>query len=119
MRERAGFCRKVVLIGAAAALMFFGALTFSHQKIDVFPEFAPPTVEVQTECVGLSPQEVEQAVTTPLEQALSGTPELDVMRSSSISQFSDIVMLFKQGDATGWLRPQPVANRSGQGKQWR
>ena len=52
--------------------------------VDVFPEFAPPRVEIQTPCLGLSSAEVEALVTVPLEEALNGMPGLDVMRSKSV-----------------------------------
>ncbi|MGB5848067.1 MAG: efflux RND transporter permease subunit, partial [Ignavibacteriaceae bacterium] len=57
-------------------------------------EFAPPLVEIQTPCLGLSPEEVEALVTIPLEQALNGIPGLDVMRSKSVPQLSAIKMIF-------------------------
>ena len=50
---------RYLVIAGAAVLMFFGVQTLGHQKVDVFPEFAPVTVEIQTECLGLSPSEVE------------------------------------------------------------
>ena len=53
--------------------------------MDVFPEFAPPRVEIQTIRLGLSAAEVEELVTVPLEQALNGVPGLDVMRSKSVA----------------------------------
>ena len=49
-----------------------------NTPVDVFPEFAPPRVEIQTACLGLSAAEVEELVTVPLEQALNGMPGLDV-----------------------------------------
>ena len=52
--------------------------------IDVFPEFAPPRVEIQTEGWGMASTEVEELITIPLEESLKGTPELDVMRSKSV-----------------------------------
>ena len=45
---------RYLVIAGAVALMFFGAQTLGHQKVDVFPEFAPVTVEIQTECLGNS-----------------------------------------------------------------
>ena len=65
--------------------------------VDVFPEFAPPRVEIQTACLGLSAAEVEELVTVPLEQALNGVPGLDVMRSKSVPQLSSIVLIFEPG----------------------
>ena len=67
----------------------------AHMPVDVFPEFAPPRVEIQTACLGLSPTEVEALVTVPLEQALNGVEGLDVMRSKSVPQLSSIELIFK------------------------
>ncbi|MCU1455596.1 MAG: acriflavin resistance protein [Acidimicrobiales bacterium] len=88
---------RFLVVAVGATLIFLGVGEARRSSVDVFPEFAPPTVEVQTECVGLSPAEVEQVVTTPLEQALSGIAGLDVMRSQSVGQLSSIQLLFKQG----------------------
>jgi Cu/Ag efflux pump CusA len=65
---------RYLVIGFAVAAMYFGAQTLGHQKIDVFPEFAPVSVEIQTSCLGLSPSEVEALTTVPLEAALQGIP---------------------------------------------
>jgi len=72
---------RFVVVGLAAAMMFFGTLQLSDARVDVFPEFAPPKVEVQTPSLGLSASEVESLVTIPLEQSLNGIPGLDVIRS--------------------------------------
>jgi CzcA family heavy metal efflux pump len=79
------------------ALMYFGIKQVQDMPVDVFPEFAPPVVEVQTICLGLESNEVEELVTVPLEQAFNGIPGLDVMRSKSVSQLSAIRMIFEQG----------------------
>jgi len=63
-------------------------------RVDVFPEFAPPRVVIQTACVGLSTSDVEQLVTVPLEQGLNGIKGLDDMRSRSVPQLSSIELLF-------------------------
>ena len=65
--------------------------------VDVFPEFAPPKVEIQTEGQGMSSAEVEDLITNPMELVLMGTPELDVMRSRSVNGLSQIVLQFKRG----------------------
>src|SRR5438270_8121536 len=88
---------RYLVVAAAAALMFFGAQTLGHQKVDVFPEFAPVTVEIQTECLGLSPSEVEQLVTAPLENALQGVPGVHETDSESVPQLSAIFLYFKGG----------------------
>jgi CzcA family heavy metal efflux pump len=88
---------RYLVVAAAAALMFFGGQTLGHQKVDVFPEFAPITVEIQTECLGLSPSEVEQLVTAPLENALQGVPGVYEVSSESVPQLSAIFLYFKHG----------------------
>ena len=54
---------RYVVAGLALVLLYFGAIAVGHQKVDVFPEFAPVSVEIQTACLGLSPAEVEQLTT--------------------------------------------------------
>ena len=56
------------MVAFAAAMMFFGVQQLRHTAVDVFPEFAPPKVEVQTPSLGLSANQVEALVTIPLEQ---------------------------------------------------
>jgi CzcA family heavy metal efflux pump len=77
--------------------MVFGILQIPSMPVDAFPEFAPPRVEIQTPCLGLSADEVEQLVTVPLEQAFNGLDGLDLMRSKSLPDLSSIELLFKPG----------------------
>ncbi len=88
---------RFLVLAAAAGLMVFGASQVRAMPVDVFPEFAPPKVEIQTICVGLSAEEVENLVTVPLEQALAGVDGLDIIRSKSVIQLSQIEMIFKPG----------------------
>lgn len=88
---------RFLVIAIAIALMYFGTARLYDMPVDVFPEFAPPLVEIQTPSLGLSAEEVEELVTIPLEQALNGVPGLDVMRSKSVAQLSSIKMIFKTG----------------------
>ncbi len=99
MRALVGSSLKLrfIVLAIAAAMMVFGLSRIPSMPVDVFPEFAPPLVEVQTITLGLNPEEVEALVTIPLEQALSGLQGLDVMRSKSVEQLSSIKMIFKQG----------------------
>jgi Cu/Ag efflux pump CusA len=88
---------RYLVVAGAVVLMLFGGRTLGHQKVDVFPEFAPVTVEVQTECLGLSPSEVESLVTVPLENALQGVPGVTQVKSESVPQLSAIFLYFKGG----------------------
>ncbi|WP_284988273.1 efflux RND transporter permease subunit [Arthrobacter sp. efr-133-TYG-120] len=88
---------RTVVVALACAVMLLGSVQLSSASIDVFPEFAPPRVEIQTACLGLTAQEVEELVSVPIEASLSGMPGLDELRSKSVPQLSSIVLIFKQG----------------------
>jgi CzcA family heavy metal efflux pump len=88
---------RYLVLAVAAGLMYFGIRQLQKMPVDVFPEFAPPMVEIQTISLGLSPEEVESLVTVPLEQVLAGVPGMTVMRSKSVPQLSAIKMYFEAG----------------------
>ncbi|NKE61272.1 efflux RND transporter permease subunit [Lentzea sp. PSKA42] len=88
---------KFLVVVGASMMMFFGILQIKDMSIDAFPEFAPPRVEIQTICIGLSAKDVEELVSVPMEQGLNGIEGLTAMRSKSVSQLSSIVMIFEQG----------------------
>ena len=86
-----------LLVFLALILMVSGTSQILKMPIDVFPEFSPPLVEVQTEAHGLSTEEVEGLITVPIENALAGMQHLDVLRSKSVPGLSSVVMIFKRG----------------------
>lgn len=88
---------RVLVVAAAAALLVIGINATRHAPLDVFPEFAPPLVEVQTEAPGLSTEEVDALVTVPLENSLNGLPFLKTLRSKSVLGLSSVVMIFDTG----------------------
>jgi Cu/Ag efflux pump CusA len=88
---------RYLVVAAAVGLMILGITSLPNMHVDVFPEFAPPRVVIQTACVGLSTSDVEQLVTVPLEAGLNGIQGLDDMRSKSVPQLSSIELLFKPG----------------------
>ena len=77
---------RFLVVAAAAALLVFGSDELRRMPVDVFPEFAPPKVEVQTEGLGMTSVEIEELITIPIEDALRGTPGIDVIRSLVVSQ---------------------------------
>lgn len=85
------------VVGAAIALLALGTRAARTTPLDVFPEFARPLVEVQTEAPGLATPEVEALVTVPIESALAGVPELETLRSKSVLGLSSVVLLFREG----------------------
>ncbi len=99
---------RYLVVFAAAVLMIFGISRLRYSAVDVFPEFAPPKVEIQTISLGLSATDVEELVTVPLENALNGVPRLDVMRSRSVPDLSDIVLIFKPHGLFGLVRIERI-----------
>ena len=86
-----------VVVALALVLVGYGAYSLASAKYDVFPEFAPPQVAIQTEAPGLSPEQVEVLVTQPIENAVNGVPGIDALRSSSIQGLSIITVTFQPG----------------------
>jgi Cu/Ag efflux pump CusA len=88
---------RFLVLAIAVGMMAFGLTQFDRMPVDVFPEFAPPLVEVQTPSLGLAASEVEALVTVPLEEALAGMPNLATMRSKSVPDLSAIKLYFERG----------------------
>ncbi len=86
-----------VVVCLAALLLVLGYDVVKKAPLDVFPEFAAPLVEIQTEAPGLSTAEVESLVTVPIETALGGTAWLKTLRSKSVLGLSSVVLIFDQG----------------------
>ena len=104
--------RGVVLV-LAAALFLYGLVVLARTKYDVFPEFAPPLVTIETEAPGLTPEQVEALVTKPIEDAINGVTGIATVRSQSIQGLSVITVIFAEGTDLYRAR-QVVAERLGE-----
>ena len=78
-------------------MLAFGFAEIPRTKVDVFPEFAPPRVEIQTIALGNSSNEVEELITVPIEDQLDGIEGLEALRSKSVAQLSSIQLIFERG----------------------
>lgn len=81
----------------AVAVLIFGATQLGNMPVDVLPEFEPVVVEVQTEALGLSAEEVEALVTVNVEELCMGTPWVQTMRSKSVPGLSSLLLIFEPG----------------------
>ncbi len=88
---------RVLVLALSVVLIVVGIEKAKNAPLDVFPEFAPPLVEIQTEAPGLSTDEVEALISVPLENALNGTQGLKTLRSKSVLGLSSVVMIFAEG----------------------
>ncbi len=88
---------RLLIIFAYVVLTGMGIYVMGTLPVDVFPEFAPPQVVIQTQAPGMSPQDIESLVTFPIETAINGTPNVESVRSSSSVGLSTVVAVFKLG----------------------
>jgi len=87
-----------LVVVLAAVVMAVGIGQLGNMPVDVLPEFSPPYVEIQTEALGLSAEEVEQMITVPMEQdLLAGVAWADVIRSESVPGLSSVIIYFEPG----------------------
>lgn len=88
---------KTLVIALGIALIVIGIRTSDDIPLDVFPEFAPPVVEIQTEAPGIPTEEVESLVTVPIENSLNGIPYVQTIRSKSVLGLSSVRLIFNRG----------------------
>ncbi len=104
---------RIAIVVLTLILMIAGTRILSTTAFDVFPEFAPPLVEIQTEAPGLSTAEVEALVTVPIENALNGVSWLKKVRSKSVLGLSSVALYFA-GDTDLMRARQLVQERLAQ-----
>ncbi len=88
---------RLVMLALGILLMILGIRAARQAPLDVFPDFAPPQVIIQTEAPGLSAEEVEPLVSQPIEMVLNGTSGLETIRSSSAAGLSVVTCVFEAG----------------------
>jgi CzcA family heavy metal efflux pump len=86
-----------VIIALSCVLLGYGLYVAANSKLDVFPNFVPPQVVIETEAPGLSPEQVEVLVTRPIENTVNGLGDMESLRSESIQGLSVITAIFKEG----------------------
>lgn len=94
---RASIRHRHVILLAALALVVLGAALIQHARLDALPNFTPPIVIVQSEAPGLGSGAVERLITTPLEQALLATPDVQRVRSTSSPGLALLQLTFDEG----------------------
>ncbi len=83
-----------LVVVASILISLWGLQVMTQMPFDVFPPFAPPQVEIQTDAAGLAPEEVESLVTRPIESSINGTPGLVAVRSASAVGISSVKAVF-------------------------
>ncbi len=86
-----------VIVGLASLVVMYGLYSLSNSNLDVFPEFSPTQIIIQTESPGLSAELVESLVSQPIETSIAGTVGIESMRSQSIPGLSIVTIIFTEG----------------------
>lgn len=97
-----------VVIALACLAFGYGIYSAFNAPLDVFPEFAPPQVMIQTEAPGLASEQVETLVTQPVESVLLGMNDVASIRSQSIQGLSVITVVFRE--STDIFRDRQLVN---------
>ena len=88
---------RLIVLALTVVLFIAGLYVLERMSVDVFPEFAPPQVVIQTEAPGMAPQDVESLITYRLESAINGSPGVTAVRSKTSVGLSTITVVFAAG----------------------
>src|SRR3954447_24904119 len=95
---------RMLVIVAVLGLATVGGVSLRYLDIDAFPDTTPVQVQVNTVAPSLGPEEVEQQITFPIEQVISGMPRLQQVRSVSKFGLSQVVVTFEDGTGIYFAR---------------
>lgn len=105
--------QRVMTLLLALVVVVAGAFAYGRLPIDAFPDISAPQVQVIVKAPGMSPIEVEERVTFPIETEVRGIPQQTVLRSVTKYALSVITIDFENGTDIYWARQQ-VSERIGQ-----
>lgn len=94
------------VIAAAVIFVGFGIRAALNLPIEAFPDVQDTQVQIVTQLPGLAPEEVERAVTLPIEREMSGVPRQTQLRSVSITGLSIVTLTFADGTDDYFVRQQ-------------
>jgi len=89
--------RRVTIVMMMVAIALFGMVSLSRLKLNLLPDISYPTVTVRTELTGAAPEEVENLLTKPIEEAVGVIRNVRLVRSVSRSGQSDVTLEFLWG----------------------
>ena len=91
---RVAITRPVFILMVISAMVILGLVSFSRLNAELFPSINFPVVTVVTTYSGASPDDVDRLVTQPLQDAIAGIANIDVLQSSSGEGRSQITITF-------------------------
>jgi cobalt-zinc-cadmium resistance protein CzcA len=102
--------QRFLILMLTAVMAVAGAIAFLRMPVDAYPDLSPPMVEIITQWPGHASEEVERLVSLPIEVEMNGTPNLQVMRSISLYELSDVILTFDE-DTDNYFARQVVFER--------
>ena len=103
---RFALIQRLMILLVATAMVIAGLWAFKTLPIDAFPDIAAPQVQIILKAPGLSPAEVENRITYPIEVEMQGLPQQQVLRSTTKYALSIITIDFEEGTDIYWARQQ-------------
>ena len=98
--------QRVMVLAAVLALVVGGIWAFQSLAIDAFPDISSTQVQIVVKAPGMSPTEVEQRISMPIEREMQGIPHQTVLRSTTKFSITNIIMDFEDGTDIYWARGQ-------------
>ena len=109
---RVALSQRLLVLVAAVALLLFGVNAYRQLPVDAFPDISPTQVKIILKAPGMTPEEVESQVITPLEMELLGIPRQAMLRSTAKYAIADITLDFEAGTDVYWARQQAAERLS-------
>lgn len=103
---RLALVQRVMVMAAVLALVAGGIWAFRSLAIDAFPDISATQVQIVVKAPGMSPSEVEQRISMPIERGMQGIPHQTVLRSTTKFSITNIIMDFEDGTDIYWARGQ-------------
>ncbi len=103
---RFSLIQRLMILLMAGALIAGGVWAYKSLPIDAFPDISSPQVQIIVKAPGMSPTEVEQRITFPIEMEMQGLPRQKVLRSTTKYALSIVTVDFEDGTDIYWARQQ-------------
>jgi heavy metal efflux system protein len=87
--------QRFLVLMLAVFIIIGGAVSFQRMPVDAYPDLAPPMVEIITQWPGHAAEEVERLITLPIEVEMNGVPKMEIQRSISLYELSDVILTFE------------------------
>lgn len=104
---------RVLMSVIFGALCGIGVIAWNGLSIDAYPDISDTTVQIVTQVPGLATEEIEQQITIPVERAVAGIPDVNILRSKNSFGISTVILVFDDKVDDYWARQRVTERLSG------